>query len=54
MPVSHQLVLVLIQPLVYHVEGPAGELPLHGPRRDVNGGLIPPGTSRGSAAGGGR
>lgn len=40
LPVGHQLVLVLVQPLVNHIEGTAGKLPLHGSRRDVYCGLI--------------
>ena len=41
LPVCHQFIPVLIKPLIHHVEGPAGELTLHGPRRDVNRGLKP-------------
>ena len=40
LPVGHQFVLVLVQPFIDHVEGPAGELPFYGTGRDVNRGLI--------------
>ena len=41
LPVGHQFIPVLVQPLVNHVEGPAGKLSLYGSRRDVNSGFKP-------------
>lgn len=41
LPVGHQFVLVLIQPFINHIEGPAGKLSLDGTGRDVNRGLEP-------------
>ena len=41
LPVGHQLVFVLVQPFINHIEGSAGELSLHGTGCDVNCGLEP-------------